>query len=356
MHGVVMVFFFLIPSIPAALGNFFLPMMIGARDLAFPKLNLLSWYLYMIGGAVQPVRRCSPAASTPAGRSTRRTARTYSNSYVIADRARASSSSGFSSILTGLNFIVTVHRMRAPGHDLVPPAAVRLVDTTPPASSRCWARRCWRSPSCCWSCERVFHIGIFDPALRRRPGALPAPVLVLLAPGRVHHGAAGHGRDQRTGLGASRASRSSATASWRSRAWPSRCSASWSGATTCSSAASRCTPAWSSRSSATSSRSRRPSRCSTGPRRCTRARSPSQTPMLYAFGFIGLFTIGGLTGLFLAALAIDVHVHRHLLRRGALPLHHGGRHGHGLPRRPALLVAEDDRPHVPRRLGASSPR
>src|ERR671928_293817 len=50
MHGVVMVFFFLIPSIPAVLGNFFLPMMIGAKDLAFPKLNLLSWYLLVIGG------------------------------------------------------------------------------------------------------------------------------------------------------------------------------------------------------------------------------------------------------------------------------------------------------------------
>src|ERR1041384_7924565 len=52
MHGIMMVFFFLIPSIPAVLGNFFIPLMIGARDLAFPKLNLLSWYIYMIGGLV----------------------------------------------------------------------------------------------------------------------------------------------------------------------------------------------------------------------------------------------------------------------------------------------------------------
>ena len=51
MHGVIMIFFFLIPSIPAVLGNFLIPLMIGARDLAFPKLNLLSWYIYMIGGA-----------------------------------------------------------------------------------------------------------------------------------------------------------------------------------------------------------------------------------------------------------------------------------------------------------------
>src|SRR5438477_3039253 len=50
MHGMVMVFFFLIPSIPAVLGNFLVPMMIGAKDLAFPRINLLSWYLYLIGG------------------------------------------------------------------------------------------------------------------------------------------------------------------------------------------------------------------------------------------------------------------------------------------------------------------
>src|SRR5207247_2652371 len=50
MHGIIMVFFFLIPSIPAVLGNFLVPMMVGARDLAFPRLNLLSWYVFMAGG------------------------------------------------------------------------------------------------------------------------------------------------------------------------------------------------------------------------------------------------------------------------------------------------------------------
>src|ERR1700720_1623067 len=52
MHGMVMVFFFLIPSIPAVLGNFLVPMMIGARDLAFPRINLLSWYVYVISGVI----------------------------------------------------------------------------------------------------------------------------------------------------------------------------------------------------------------------------------------------------------------------------------------------------------------
>src|SRR5713226_896852 len=52
LHGVIMIFFFMIPSIPAVLGNFLVPLMIGARDVAFPKLNLLSWYIYMLGGGV----------------------------------------------------------------------------------------------------------------------------------------------------------------------------------------------------------------------------------------------------------------------------------------------------------------
>ena len=74
MHGVVMVFFFLIPSIPAVLGNFLIPIMIGAKDLAFPRINLLSWYIYILGGVVHSRMPRSAAASIPAGRSTRPTA------------------------------------------------------------------------------------------------------------------------------------------------------------------------------------------------------------------------------------------------------------------------------------------
>ena len=113
MHGVVMTFFFLIPSIPATLGNFLIPIMIGAKDLAFPKINLLSWYIYMIGGLI------GVGAVALGGVDTGWTfytpySTTYSSSQVML-AASAAFVSGFSSILTGLNFIVTVHKMRAPG-------------------------------------------------------------------------------------------------------------------------------------------------------------------------------------------------------------------------------------------------
>ncbi len=113
MHGVMMIFFFLIPSIPAVLGNFFLPIMIGARDLAFPKLNLLSWYLLVIGGAFALYAMLAGGVDTGWTFYTPYST-TYSNGYVIAT-ALGIFIAGFSSILTGLNFIVTVHRMRAPG-------------------------------------------------------------------------------------------------------------------------------------------------------------------------------------------------------------------------------------------------
>jgi hypothetical protein len=73
MHGVMMVFFFLIPAIPSVLGNFLVPIMIGAKDLAFPKLNLASWYIYILGGLFT-LYALVTAASTPAGPSTRRSA------------------------------------------------------------------------------------------------------------------------------------------------------------------------------------------------------------------------------------------------------------------------------------------
>jgi cytochrome c oxidase subunit I len=113
LHGIVMVWFFLIPSIPTVMGNFLLPLMIGAKDLAFPRLNLMSWYLFM-GGALFTL-----AAVIAGGVDTGWTFYTpyssqYSHSYVVAAAAGVFIT-GFSSILTGINFIVTIHMLRAPG-------------------------------------------------------------------------------------------------------------------------------------------------------------------------------------------------------------------------------------------------
>ena len=113
LHGVVMIFFFLIPSIPAVLGNFLLPIMIGTKDLAFPRINLLSWYIYLAGATI------TLAAVFSGGLDTGWTFYTPYSS--VASQTAVSTAAlgvfvtGFSSILTGLNFIVTVHRMRAPG-------------------------------------------------------------------------------------------------------------------------------------------------------------------------------------------------------------------------------------------------
>src|SRR6185503_865481 len=113
LHGVVMVFFFLIPVIPAVLGNFILPIQLGAKDLAFPKINLLSWYVYMAAAIVGLVVIITGGVDTGWTFYTPFSTQ-YSNTHVFGTTL-AGFIAGFSSILTGLNFIVTIHRMRAPG-------------------------------------------------------------------------------------------------------------------------------------------------------------------------------------------------------------------------------------------------
>ncbi len=112
-HGIIMVFLFLIPVIPAILGNFLLPIMIGAKDLALPRINLLSLYVYWIGGALIVYALMQGGVDTGWTFYTPYST-TFSNTYVTAVGLGVFIN-GFSSILTGLNFIVTVHTMRAPG-------------------------------------------------------------------------------------------------------------------------------------------------------------------------------------------------------------------------------------------------
>ena len=166
IHGIVMVWFFLIPSIPNTLGNFLLPLMIGAKDLAFPRINLLSWYLFVAAGLL------ALFAVIAGGVDTGWTFYTpfstmYSNSYVIL-AISAVFVSGFSSILTGLNFIVTVHKMRAPGMTWyrLPifvwsnySTAIILVLATPVLAITL----------ALLAVERLLQVGIFDPALGGDP-------------------------------------------------------------------------------------------------------------------------------------------------------------------------------------------
>lgn len=113
LHGVVMVFFFLVPAIPAVLGNFLLPMMIGAKDLAFPRLNLLSWYLFVFGAAWTIFAFLLGGVDT--GWTFYTPYSSQSTQYNVVFAALGAVIAGFSSLLTGLNFIATVHWLRAPG-------------------------------------------------------------------------------------------------------------------------------------------------------------------------------------------------------------------------------------------------
>lgn len=166
LHGAIMVFLFIIPSIPAALGNFFLPIMIGAKDVAFPKLNLLSLYLYW-GGAL-----CMLSSLLMGGLDTGWTfyvpysAATSQTSVVSA--TFGAFVMGFSSILTGLNFIVTIHKLRAPGMSwfrmplflwsLYATSVVQILAT--PVLGITLLLLIF---------ERAFHVGIFDPSLGGDP-------------------------------------------------------------------------------------------------------------------------------------------------------------------------------------------
>src|SRR2546430_82125 len=166
MHGVAMIFFFLIPSIPAVLGNFLIPLMIGAKDLAFPKINLLSWYIYIVGGCFVLYSFGTGGLDTGWTFYTPLSS-VYSNS-AVTPAVIGIFINGFSSILTGLNFIVTIHTMRAPGmtwfrlplfvwaHYAV--SLVMILGTPVIAITVLML-----------ALERFAHIGIFDPAIGGDP-------------------------------------------------------------------------------------------------------------------------------------------------------------------------------------------
>jgi len=165
-HGILMIFFFLIPSIPAVLGNFILPIMIGAKDLALPRINLLSLYIYWVGGAFTVWALLQGGVDTGWTFYTPYST-TFSNTYVMAV-GLGIFINGFSSILTGLNFIVTVHTMRAPGMTWfrLPlfvwaqyATSLVMILGTPVIAITVLLL----------AIERFAHVGIFDPAIGGDP-------------------------------------------------------------------------------------------------------------------------------------------------------------------------------------------
>jgi cytochrome c oxidase subunit 1 len=165
LHGAIMVFLFIIPSVPAALGNFLLPLMLGTRDVAFPKLNLLSFYIYCVAAVMLVLTLLLGSLDT--GWTFYTPYSTSTGSAVILATLGVFIA-GFSSILTGLNFVVTVHKMRAPGLTwnrlplfvwAIYATALIQVLATPVLAITLFLL----------AIERVLSIGIFDPALGGDP-------------------------------------------------------------------------------------------------------------------------------------------------------------------------------------------
>jgi len=305
MHGLIMVFFFLIPSIPAVLGNFLVPLMIGARDVALPKINLLSWYIFITGGTLALVSAITGGVDTGCTFYTPFST-TYSNTHVM-PMAIGVFITGFSSILTGLNFIVTMHTMRAPGltwfrmplflWSLYATSVIFVLGTPVLAISLL-----------ALGAERMFHVGIFDPNLGGDPLLFqhlfwfyshPA-VYVMILPGMgvVSEIIPCFARKRIFGYGFVAFS-SVAIAVISFLVWGHHMFVSgqsvYAGLIFSVLSYLVAIPSAIKVFNWTST--------------LYKGTVTYETPMLYALGFIGLFTIGGLTGLFLAALAVDVHVH-----------------------------------------------
>jgi len=167
LHGVIMIFLFLIPSVPAVFGNIFLPIMIGTDDVAFPKINLLSWWLYVLGGifALSTLVVGDGPADTGWTFYAPYSVRTGTN---VSLAVLAAFILGFSSILTGLNFIVTIHRLRSPkmGWFQMPLFPWALYAT---AWIQVLATPIIGITLLMIIAERTFGIGLFDPALGGDP-------------------------------------------------------------------------------------------------------------------------------------------------------------------------------------------
>ena len=303
-HGIIMVFFFLIPSIPAVLGNFLIPLMIGAKDLALPRVNLLSWYLYIIGAGFGIWAMMHGGVDTGWTFYTPYST-TFSNSYVIAT-GLGIFIAGFSSILTGLNIIVTVHTMRAPGMtwfrlplfvwSIYATSLVMVLGTPVIAITIVLL-----------AIERLAQVGIFDPAIGGDPILFqhlfwfyshPAVyIMVLPGMGVVSELISSFSRKRVFGYPFVAFS-SIAIAVFGFLVWGHHLFVSGQ------SVYASLVFSFMSMVVAIPSAIKVFNWTAT----LYKGSISFDTPMLYALAFIGLFLIGGLTGLFLGALGFDVHV------------------------------------------------
>ncbi|HUL75034.1 MAG TPA: cbb3-type cytochrome c oxidase subunit I [Vicinamibacterales bacterium] len=305
MHGVIMVFFFLVPSIPATLGNFLMPIMCGAKDLAFPRINLLSWYLYVAGGIIALVVLAMGGIDTGWTFYTPYSSLSSNTNVTLA--IVGVFVAGFSSILTGFNFIVTVHRMRAPGltwfrlplfvwaHYAT--SLVMILGTPVVAITLTLV-----------ALERSLHLGIFDPKIGGDPVLFqhlfwfyshPA-VYIMILPGMgvVSELVAAMARKSIFGYGFVAAS-SLAIAILGFLVWGHHLFVSsqsvYAGMVF----------------SIITMLVAVPSAVKTFNWAATMYKGSIswESPTFYIVGFMGLFLIGGLTGLFLATMGLDIALH-----------------------------------------------
>lgn len=304
-HGVIMVFFVLIPAIPSVIGNFCLPLMLGAKDVAFPRINLISWYVYMAGASFTLYALISGGVDsgwtfyTPLST-------TYLNSNVMAT-ATGLFILGFASILTGLNFIVTIHRMRSPGLTwfrlplfvwaIYATSVIQLLGTPVIAITLALV-----------GVERALGVGIFDPRLGGDPilyqhlfwfYSHPAVyIMILPALGVTNELISTFSRKPVFGYtmiaGSSIAIAVFSFIVWAHHMFTSGLSpyaAMFFSLLTFSVAI--------------------PSGIKVFSWLATlfQGSISFDSPMIFAYSFIGLFTIGGMTGLFLSTLGTDIHMH-----------------------------------------------
>jgi cytochrome c oxidase subunit I len=303
LHGAIMVFLFIIPSIPAALGNFVLPLMLGAKDVAFPRLNLASLYIYVIGAVMAVSSIVFGAVDTGW---TFYTPYSTTTSGAVGLMAMAVFVLGFSSVFTGINFIATVHTLRAPGMTWFRmPLFVWSIYAT--AVIQVLATPVLGITMVLLVMERAFGIGIFDPKLGGDPVLFqhffwfyshPA-VYIMIVPGMAIISELIPTFSHKTIFG------------YRAIAFSSVAIALlgflvWGHHMFVSGQSELATTIFSFLTFLIAI----PSGVKVFNWTATMYRGSISldTPMLYAISFLLLFTIGGLTGIYLGALSTDIHL------------------------------------------------